>query len=113
MEKERIFKDEKIIEIIMKTIHIKTCMNAIVAVISIASIIFTTYYPDWLIPILGIEIIVLPIIYIIGNNYIEEQIKQEYEENINNLSRFTEQQDMIINEQEKEIYKLNLKRTRK
>ena len=75
-------EEEKIKEIIMKSINIRTCMNLIATLIGVGGIILVKLLEDWALTILWIEIVVLPSIYLIGNAYIEEKIKEEYEKQL-------------------------------
>lgn len=66
----------------MEIIYIRVLIIIIATTIAIDFAILAYALPQHSSLILTIEIILLPVIYIIGNYYIEELIKEEYEKEI-------------------------------
>ncbi len=69
----------------MEIIRIRVLIIIIATTIAIDFTILAYLLPQHSSIILTVEIILLPIIYIIGNYYIEELIKKQYEEEISSI----------------------------
>ena len=83
-EKEKDFK-LKFEYKLMELRHLRTIITIVATIIGISAVVLNYFFPKYALLIFGLEVLILPTIYIIGNIYIEEQIKKEYEENIQSI----------------------------
>ena len=74
----------------MDLVQLKTLINILATFMGIIVIVLIYGFPQHAILILSLEVIILPTIYIIGNSYIEERIKEKYQQIISDISDDTE-----------------------
>jgi len=77
-------------EKIMELVNSRTLMNILATIVGVLAIILIAIFPNQAPIIFSIEVIILPTIYIIGNSYIEEKIKQEYQNLVSDISEDSE-----------------------
>jgi hypothetical protein len=71
----------------MEIFHIRILITIIATIVAIDSAILVYILPNHSGIILTIEVILLPVLYIIGNYYVEEILKKQYEEDISIIEK--------------------------
>jgi phage-related minor tail protein len=71
----------------MKVINIRNSVTIIATLVAVLFIIASDLLQIYSALILSIEVILLPGIYIVGNTYIEEAIRNEYNKTIANMQK--------------------------
>lgn len=92
---EYTYKENSCFERIMQLIHLRSIINILATLVGILAVILVFFLPDYSVLIFSLEVILLPTIYIVGNVYIEEKIKEEYEQiisSIGNDSKYLKEQ---------------------
>lgn len=74
----------------MKILSIRVWVTIIATFTAVLFIALSFIYPDKSVLWLSLEVVILPAIYIIGNYYAEELIKQEYSKLMEDLEENTE-----------------------
>lgn len=72
----------------MKSTYIKATVTSVVTAVAIASILLMEAYPTWLRPIVAVEVILIPAIYMIAQEFITESVKEETEDLFKRYSGF-------------------------
>jgi len=74
----------------MNLTNLRTFMQITVTAIGIIFIILLYFFPTISIVLLSTELVLLPAIYIIGNNYIEKKLKVYYNLKLNKVLKDTD-----------------------
>lgn len=74
----------------MELVNLRTLMNVLATIVGILAIVLIAFFPNQATFIFSLEVIILPTIYIIGNSYIEEKIKEEYQNIVSNINEDAE-----------------------
>lgn len=82
----------------MELVHLRTLMNILATFVGVIAIVLIYFFPNYSVLIFSIEVIILPTIYIVFNSYIEENIKQEYQEIISDIGEDSEKMNRKYNE---------------
>lgn len=70
----------------MQLIHLRAVINILAMLIGVIAVALVFFFPDYSVLIFSMEVLILPTIYIVGNAYIEEKIKEEYNQIISSIN---------------------------
>jgi len=96
----------------MQLVNARALLGALLGTTALSVVILSYAYPQHTILILGAQAVILTTIYSIGNNYVEHNIRRDYEEEIETISYETRKLNDLLYKARLRIVKLERKGAR-